>query len=251
MVQCPPPNGGTVTCDFPPPQHGVDRPDIGGGGLQRKGVLEFWLLLRERWRARRAHGKVLYVLDYPNPSFGPFVEVCRSIIGGSKLVLHFLISFHPFSPFFCSFAPHPLLCRLLSPHFGDSEKAGVHTVVSLRAKSRIVIIRVARRANTLPLCGAIPPPPLCLTPRDVPPLFVTPPLANPPWGGPSLVTPPAPHGGERPDIRGGITKGGGVLDFRLLFGERQRAEQSSVRQQLPKPKFRTVCRGLPFHNRGF
>ena len=35
----------------------------------------------ERQRAGREQGKVLYVRNYPNPSFGPFVEVCCSIIG--------------------------------------------------------------------------------------------------------------------------------------------------------------------------
>ena len=32
--------------------------------------------------------KVLYVSNYPNPSFSPFVEVCCSIIGGFKLLVH-------------------------------------------------------------------------------------------------------------------------------------------------------------------
>ena len=65
--------------------------------------------------------------------------------------------FTHFHPLFCSFQPHPLLSRLISPHFGDPEKAVVHTVVSLGAKSRIVIIKVARRARagqTPSHCGA-------------------------------------------------------------------------------------------------
>ena len=42
--------------------------------------------------ARRARaGKVLYVRNYPNPSFGPFVEVCCSIIGVFKLLMHVFI----------------------------------------------------------------------------------------------------------------------------------------------------------------
>ena len=36
-----------------------------------------------------------------------------------------LTQFHPFSSIFCSFPPHPLLTRLISPHHGDPEKAGV------------------------------------------------------------------------------------------------------------------------------
>ena len=94
-----------------------------------------------------AQGKVLYVRSYPNPSFGPFVEVCCSIIGVFKLLMHVFIHFHVFSPIFCSFPPHLLLSRLISCHFGDPEKAVVHTVVSLGAKSRMVIIKVARRAR--------------------------------------------------------------------------------------------------------
>ena len=39
----------------------------------------------ERQRAGRVQGKVLYVHNYPNPSFGLSVEVCCSIIG---MVLH-------------------------------------------------------------------------------------------------------------------------------------------------------------------
>ena len=79
----------------------------------------------ERQRAGRAQGKVLYVRNYPNPSFGPFVEVCCSIIGVFKLLMHVFIHFHAFSPIFCSLPPHPLLSRLISPHFGDPEKVGV------------------------------------------------------------------------------------------------------------------------------
>ena len=65
--------------------------------------------------ARSAHAvrtqcKVLYVGNYPNPSFGPFVEVCCSIVGFFKLLMHprydkfelsFIITyFHPFVPIF-------------------------------------------------------------------------------------------------------------------------------------------------------
>ena len=32
--------------------------------------------------------KVLYVGNYPNPSFSPFAEVCCSIIGGFRLLVH-------------------------------------------------------------------------------------------------------------------------------------------------------------------
>ena len=73
--------------------------------------------------ARSAHAvrtqcKVLYVGNYPNPSFGPFAEVCCSIVGFFKLLMHsgydkfelsFIITyFHPFvpiftPPFFCMF----------------------------------------------------------------------------------------------------------------------------------------------------
>ena len=35
-----------------------------------------------------------------------------------------LIQFHRFSSIFCSFPPHPLLTRLISPHHGDPKKAG-------------------------------------------------------------------------------------------------------------------------------
>ena len=86
----------------------------------------------ERQRAWHVQGKVLYARNYPNPSFGPFEEVCCSIIGCFKLLLHsrydmfeFLSIFTHFHPFFCSLPPHPLLSRLISPHFGDPEKAGV------------------------------------------------------------------------------------------------------------------------------
>ena len=36
-----------------------------------------------------------------------------------------LTQFHQFSSIFCSFPPHPLLTRLISPHHGDPKKAGV------------------------------------------------------------------------------------------------------------------------------
>ena len=41
-----------------------------------------------------AQGKVLYVHNYPKPSFGPFLEVCCSIIGVFKLLMHLFIHFH-------------------------------------------------------------------------------------------------------------------------------------------------------------
>ena len=65
--------------------------------------------------ARSAHAvrtqcKVLYVSNYLNPSFGPFAEVCCSIVGFFKLLMHsgydkfelsFIITyFHPFVPIF-------------------------------------------------------------------------------------------------------------------------------------------------------
>ena len=65
--------------------------------------------------ARSAHAvrtqcKVLYVGNYPNPSFGPFAEVCCSIVGFFKLLMHlgydkfelsFIITyFHPFVSIF-------------------------------------------------------------------------------------------------------------------------------------------------------
>ena len=65
--------------------------------------------------ARSAHAvrtqcTVLYVGNYPNPSFGPFAEVCCSIVGFFKLLMHsgydkfelsFIITyFHPFVPIF-------------------------------------------------------------------------------------------------------------------------------------------------------
>ena len=68
--------------------------------------------------AVRTQCKVLYVGNYPNPSFGPFAEVCCSIVGFFKLLMHsgydkfelsFIITyFHPFvpiftPPFFCMF----------------------------------------------------------------------------------------------------------------------------------------------------
>ena len=36
-----------------------------------------------------------------------------------------LTPFHPFSSIFCLFPPHPCPTRLISPHHGDPEKAGV------------------------------------------------------------------------------------------------------------------------------
>ena len=54
----------------------------------------------ERQCAGHAQGKVLYVCNYRNPSFGPFVEVCCSIIGGFKLLMHVFIHFHAFSLIF-------------------------------------------------------------------------------------------------------------------------------------------------------
>ena len=54
-------------------------------------------------RAGRAQGKVLYVRSYPNPSFGPVVEVCCSIIGVFKLLMHVLSIFTYFHPFFAHF----------------------------------------------------------------------------------------------------------------------------------------------------
>ena len=60
--------------------------------------------------AVRTQCKVLYVGNYPNPSFGPFAEVCCSIVGFFKLLMHpgydkfelsFIITyFHPFVPIF-------------------------------------------------------------------------------------------------------------------------------------------------------
>ena len=47
--------------------------------------------------------KVLYVSSYPNPSFGPFVEVCCSTVGFSSfLCIRDMTSLncHPFSPVF-------------------------------------------------------------------------------------------------------------------------------------------------------
>ena len=32
--------------------------------------------------------KVLYVNNYPNPSFGPFAEACCFIVGGFELLMH-------------------------------------------------------------------------------------------------------------------------------------------------------------------
>ena len=75
--------------------------------------------------ARSAHAvrtqcKVLYVGNYLNPSFGPFAEVCCSIVGFFKLLMHsgydkfelsFIITyFHPFVPIF---TPPPLFCMFL------------------------------------------------------------------------------------------------------------------------------------------
>ena len=58
--------------------------------------------------AVRTQCKVLYVGNYPNPSFGPFAEVCCSIVGFLKLLMHsgydkfelsFIITyFHPLVP---------------------------------------------------------------------------------------------------------------------------------------------------------
>ena len=63
--------------------------------------------------------KVLYVGNYSNPSFGPFAEVCCSIIGLFKLPMHLgygifeLLSifthFHPFVPIFT-----PMFCACSS-----------------------------------------------------------------------------------------------------------------------------------------
>ena len=75
--------------------------------------------------ARSAHAvrtqcKVLYVGNYLNPSFGPFAEVCCSIVGFFKLLMHsaydkfelsFIITyFHPFVPIF---TPPLFFCMLL------------------------------------------------------------------------------------------------------------------------------------------
>ena len=71
--------------------------------------------------AVRTQCKVLYVGNYPNPSFGPFAEVCCSIVGFFKLLMHsgydkfelsFIITyFHPFVPIF---TPPPLFfCMFL------------------------------------------------------------------------------------------------------------------------------------------
>ena len=67
-------------------------------------------------QAVRTQCKVLYVGNYPNPSFGPFMEVCCSIVGFFKLLMHpgydkfelsFIITyFHPFVPIF---TPPPFL----------------------------------------------------------------------------------------------------------------------------------------------
>ena len=70
--------------------------------------------------AVRTQYKVLYVSNYPNPSFGPFAEVCCSIVGFFKLLMHsgydkfelsFIITyFHPFVPIF---TPPPFFCMFL------------------------------------------------------------------------------------------------------------------------------------------
>ena len=52
-----------------------------GGGTYGKQHSLCSTLVGERPHAGRAQGKVLYVHNYPNPSFGLSVEVCCSIIG--------------------------------------------------------------------------------------------------------------------------------------------------------------------------
>ena len=73
----------------------------------------WWVAMRPLGNAMHAvptQCKVLYVGNYLNPSFGPFAEVCCSIVGFFKLLMHsgyekfelsFIITyFHPFVPIF-------------------------------------------------------------------------------------------------------------------------------------------------------
>ena len=67
--------------------------------------------------ARRAEFRPIF------PHFSPCSPFFVPVLG--IWYLWILTQFHPFSHIFCSFPPHPLLSRLISPHYTDPEKEGV------------------------------------------------------------------------------------------------------------------------------
>ena len=155
--------------------------------------------------AVRTQCKVLYVGNYPNPSFGPFAEVCCSIVGFFKLLMHsgydkfelsFIITyFHPFVPIF---APPFFSCMFLV----------VDAMCTQCARSaHAVHTQCARSANTLPktffparmrkryyrIHTSIPPNPQTHIPPGMHVVVVGCAQAPPPWEHPPRPTPPPLH----------------------------------------------------------
>ena len=93
--------------------HPLPHPDQGPvtvTGARRRGNTTFRFFLgRCSWEtalpAVRLQCKVLYVGKYSNPSFGPFPQVCCSITGFSKLLVHLGRPILYLSPIFTHFPP--------------------------------------------------------------------------------------------------------------------------------------------------
>ena len=79
--------------------------------------------------------KVLYVGNYPDPSFGPFVQLCCSGIRFFELLIHsgygifellsIFTHFHLFVPIFIHSHASARKATLISLHHGEPKKAGV------------------------------------------------------------------------------------------------------------------------------